>query len=172
VLTQAPPVSATVYGDSDESKHFDEDIFGINLPAGWTFAGKQTKPNRIYTWNSANQTQSLDVYVDAKVADFVLNRLIAVQGNGATMTVDGNVSDNCVNFTGTSDAKWQNIHFMCDTANYNRQIAGIGSTDGLNMVKLSGDTSGPHALFFVYNDTSINPDYNVFSDALRSLKLK
>ena len=74
--------------------------------------------------------------------------------------------------TGKSPAKWESIDFICDSGNYQRDVVGSVSGDGLNNINLTGPTKGPHRYFFTYTDNNSQPDYAIFSEALKSFKAK
>jgi hypothetical protein len=117
--------------------------------------------------------------VDHIPTALAINRLLAVQSSGDKMTPVGMVSDNCTNFTdkatesaatGTAPAKWNGVNFICDMANYERDVVATGSSGGINMVTLSSK-SGTHQVCLVYTDNSIDPDYSVFTDIVQSFTL-
>jgi hypothetical protein len=95
------------------------------------------------------------------------------------------MSDVCLTFTGAPAssaqtaqslpnqlAKWQGINFMCDLSNYNNNSVGTSSLQGINTVTLTGSTTGRHSFFFLYVDHNIQPDYSIFTNALKSFRVK
>ena len=90
-----------------------------------------------------------------------------------------NVSDNCATFTpatnaatGVSTGKWQGTNFLCDEGNYERDVVGTASAQGINTLTLTGSTTGSHKVFLVYTNNNINPDFSVLYGILESFKLK
>lgn len=175
------PVSTKVIDSNGGTKHFDEGIFTISLPADWKFVGHQTASYNIYTWHNTKTNpgvEQLQIYLDTIPASLGVNRVLPVQGNG-NRVVPTEVSDNCANFTGNkvpgpenTPAKWDGINFLCDLGNYERDVVGTSSSDGINIVKLAGSTTGHHNLFFAYTDNGPTPDYTIFTDAVQSFRLK
>ena len=165
-----------------QTKAFTEPLFTINLPTDWqAIPPTNDPPQPTYTWHGTskeNSARMLNIFLDKDVSTLAVNRELYVQANGSAITVLGDVSDNCTTFTGTATAthgstpaKWQGIDFLCDSGNYERDVVGVASPDGLNRLILSG-TSGNHHFFFTYIDNSASPDYSIFTNALKSLKLK
>ncbi len=176
----APAVSHVIAGD-EKTKKFDEGSFTINLPLDWKFISHQSAVYNIYTWHNTKKNpgvEQLQVYVDTIPSDLGVNRVLPVQGSG-NQIVATTVSDNCANFTGDkvpgstrTPAKWANVNFLCDLGNYVRDVVGTSSSDGVNVVKLTGPTTGTHALFFAYTDNGPTPDFTIFTDAVQSFRLK
>ena len=175
-------VTTKISYQTAQTKAFTEPLFSINLPTDWQpVQPTNMPPQPSYTWHGTskeNSARQLNVFVDKDVGTLAVNRELSVQANGMAVTVLGDVSDNCTTFTGnatsthgSTPAKWQGIDFLCDSGNYERDVVGIASPDGLNTVILTG-SSGNHHLFFTYVDNSASPDYSIFTNALRSLKLK
>lgn len=183
VLTQAAPVTKTVASDHT-TKHWDKDVFTIDLPSDWQFDGLQHSPYTIYHWHSTAKNadnRTLDIYQDSTPSRLAVNRLVPVQGSGDHLLVDSaNVSDNCATFTPAAPAgaqpgvlaKWQGVAFLCDAANTTRNVVGTGAFDGLNTVNLTGPSSGKHHFFFTYTENNYQPNYTVFTEALTSFRLK
>lgn len=160
-------------------------VFSLKLPDTWKEStNSMFTPPADYGWRGSgdNSARRLDIYMDDSIpADKPVNRLLPVDANGNRLVFsEGNLSDNCVNFTeaneqsratGQTLAKWAGVAFYCDTGNYLRNIVGTGSQDTINAVSLKGE-SGRHRFFFIYTDHSGNPSYNVFYDILRSFRIK
>ncbi|HEY1835416.1 MAG TPA: hypothetical protein VGG13_01190 [Candidatus Saccharimonadales bacterium] len=183
VISSPPPaVVSRVTATYGSTKRFNEGIFTISLPADWVFVSHQTAASNIYTWhNTAGGdpgVEQLQIYVDTIPANLGVNRVLPVQGNG-NRVIPTEVSDNCADFTGdkvpglpATPAKWDNINFLCDLANYERDVVGTSSSDGINVVKLTGVTTGRHNLFFAYTDNGSTPDFTIFTNAIQSFRLK
>jgi hypothetical protein len=175
---------------STQKKHFDEGIFSVDLPRDWKLVNHDTPPvsaYNIYTFQGTTAAESsrlIAIYQDTLPAAMAVNRVVSVQAQGYGMS-HGTVSDNCVNFT--SDAarntpeaiskqvaasRWDGVDFLCDLANYNRNVTGISAADSINKVTLTGAQSGVHSFFILFTDTNINPDYTVLYNTLDSFKLK
>jgi hypothetical protein len=154
--------------------------FQINLPKDW----KQVTPptaQAAYTWRGAskdNDARSLDIYIDQIPANFAVNRMLPLNANGSGVQTSGSVSNNCSTFTlasttdphtGIAPSKWDGIDFLCDMANYLRDVVGTSSAEGINSVSVAGP-SGTHKYFFVYTDHSGEPEYDTLTQALQSFQ--
>lgn len=184
VINQAPTVTKQVSVDGSPAKTFDEDNFSIMLPSSWKYLGRDDSiVYRPYRWQGTvgNDTaRMLAVYVDNLPADMAVNRLLPLDVQNGRL-VPGTVSDNCTTFTGGGaanapsknvTAKWAGVNFICDMENFERDVVGTGSAEGNNLVMLSGPQTGQHRLFFTFTDNSSQPDFDIFSSALASFKLK
>ncbi len=185
ISTPPPPVVTSVTGSTNLPKHITESLFSIDLPRDWeATAPPPNLPYTILAWHNTAQNKGvrvLNVYVDTIPADLAVNRVLAVQTSGNHMTVLGNVSDNCKDFTqpskqpGNPDkvhGKWQNLDFICDLGNYLRNVVGTASADGTNTLKFTGPTTGQHRYFITYTDHGPTPDYTIFSSVLESFRAK
>lgn len=181
---QNPGVVVRSVSDTNgPNQAFDESNFTINLPNDWRLEAKS--PTH-YTWRSTKKDQddrTLNLYFDQIPATLAVTRMVPVRAEGDHLFASS-VSDDCSNFTGigaggaqskgaaAAPAKWQGIDFVCDLSQPNRNAVGTSSADGVNKVTLSGKTSGHHALFFLYIDQNISPNYTIFYNALSSFRLK
>lgn len=177
-ITMATPTASTVRAPGH--KTFKEPMFTIALPANWA-AQKTIGSNAPYQYrgqDADDATRSLAVYVDTIPTGFAVNRLLPIEADNTTLETTAGVSDNCINFTDTSQAnpqtgvvaaKWGGVKFWCDTVNYQRNVVGAGSAEANNAVTVKG-ASGSHRYFFVYTDHSTTPEYEVFTSALDSFK--
>lgn len=177
------PVISTVTSNKGPTRQFDQGIFSLLLPADWTYKGqqRQTSPYAPYLYENTKTNpgvEQLEIYVDTIPTTLGVNRVLPVQGEGARV-VPTTVSDNCADFTGnkvpgstSTPAKWDGFDFLCDLGNYERDVVGTSSSDGVDVVKLSGPTTGAHTLFFTYTDNGSTPDFTIFTDALSSFRLK
>lgn len=186
IQNTATMTTRTVSYDAVAPITLDEPLFTMKLPNDWKrVANTNTYPQPSYTWqgmSKANSARTLQLFIDKMptLTGFAVNRELYVQANGDNLTVLSDVSDNCIKFTGSANiqghgnvpAKWQGIDFLCDTGNYERNVVGTASPDGLNSVSITGQTKGIHKFFFVYTDNSAAPDYSIFTAALRSFAVK
>lgn len=180
-----PPVAvnSVVTSNQGPSKQFDQGIFSLSLPADWVYKGQQRQiaPYAPYLYENTKTNpgaEQLEIYVDTIPTTLGVNRVLPVQGDG-TRIVPTTVSDNCADFTGnkvpgstSTPAKWDGFNFLCDLGNYERDVVGTSSSDGVDIVKLTGPTTGTHQLFFTYTDNGSTPNFNIFTDALSSFRLK
>ncbi len=166
-----------------KTKLYTEPDFTISLPQTWTLLPRPVGPYTSFTWQSPDRQtdgQLIEIYEDVIPVNFAVNRVMIVEGGTDQLTLKGNASDNCANFTGSGTpvktggvhGKWQGIDFICDTNNQQRDVIGTSSTDGVNTVVLKSSTGVPHKFFFTYTDFATNPDYTVFYNALQSLRLQ
>jgi hypothetical protein len=180
-LAQAQGLVTVVTAQRGEVQQINEPVFSLEIPKNWKAVTAPKNPYNIYSWRGTtteDAPRSLDIYVDTIPANFVVNRLMPVQVADNRLVILNTVSDNCANFTGIGTqtpkpdsvkAKWAGVDFLCDMANINRNVTGIGSVGGINTVTLSGP-SGKHSFFFTYTDNSGQPDFTIFTAALQSFK--
>jgi hypothetical protein len=165
----------------------NEPTFTLELPANWKETGRAEAPQHLVEWHStakATTARSLRVYIDTIPSAMALNRLLPVSVNGNQL-VAGEVSSNCSTFIGPQgltpaqagalkplEGKWQDTRFICDLPNYIREVAGTGSTEGINTVSIVGPTSGKHRYFFVYTDHTAESDFGIFTAIVNSFRAK
>lgn len=167
------------------TKDLTNEMFKISLPTTWEPNGKKNPySNQVY-YEFQNKLKDYDnrwlrVYVDIFPADFAINKLLPISVNENRIT-PGVLSDDCSTFTGaplpgsgkpaasTWSAKWQGVAFTCDMA-VNQNYSGTASAEEGYGVTISGAKSGKHKYFFVYIDHNVRPDYNIFSDAVKSFQ--
>lgn len=175
------PVVTSVIDANAPNKLFDEGSFTIKLPSDWKFVSHQTAGYNIYSWHNTKTNpgvEQLQIYLDTIPTSLGVNRVLPVQANGNQL-VPTTVSDNCSTFTGnkvpgppSTPAKWEGVNFLCDLGNYERDVVGTSSTNGINVVKLVGPTTGAHNLFFAYTDNGPTPDFTIFTSVLQTFRLK
>lgn len=175
-----PPVVNTVIAKNSATKKFSEGDFAISLPTDWIYTGRANDIYHAYTFeNTAGNkgTRVLAVYVDNIPTALGVNRVLPVEASGDRV-IPNTVSDNCANFTGnkvpgsaSTPAKWAGIDFLCDLANYARNVSGTSSPGAINSVTLTGPKIGQRKIFFTYTDDSAEPNYQIFYDALQSFRL-
>ena len=181
-LTQAHPVIHHISSGARAIQQVTMKLFTVALPAGWTSVKAPDVPYTVYSWQGSGDDadRHLDIDIDSPPADLAVNRLLPVQANGDRLTVTGTASDTCSNFTdkslempstGTAPAKWAGVNFICDMANYERDVVAIGVPNTINAVTLEGATTGAHRVLLVYTDNSGEPDYTVFSRIVQSFKV-
>ena len=183
-ITQSPGVTRFVGASSSSTQHVAKSIFTLDLPAGWTAASPPNTPYTIYSWQGGLDTldtaRRLDVYIDRLPVNLAVNRLLPVQATDDRLDAVSETSDNCSNFTdkaaasattGAAPSKWAGVNFLCDMGNYERDVVGIGSAEGINSVTLIGPTAGAHHVFMTYTDNSANPDFTIFLAIVRSFRL-
>lgn len=184
VVSQSDGVIRHVSVAPPKIKHISTSLFKLDLPVGWHKSkNNYLAPSADYGWQGKGDdaARRLDIYVDYIPATMPVNHLQPVSGQGSRLSLDGSVSENCVNFTdetatsrrtGQAPAKWSGVSFYCDTGNYSRDVVGTGSKSGTNSVKLTGSTSGSHKFFFIYTDNSASADYSIFQNILQSFRVK
>jgi hypothetical protein len=183
VITQAPAVVSKVSDSNGAITRYNEGTFSLSLPASWKMIGHKSSPLSIYSWQVVvgKISRRLDVYIDSIPLTLGVNEVLPVKSSGNGVKTSGQISDNCSTFTklpaGTKNttsikARWQGVNFFCDLGNYERNVAGTSSTEGANVVTVTGKNSGAHKIFFVYTDNSINPNYTDFYSVLQSFHLK
>lgn len=181
-VTAAQPVTKTIVA-ANTTKLWSEPFFSLKLPSGWVQVGTPTASH--YEWRGGQKgvddSRTIDVYVNDIPANLAVNRVIAVDSNGAEIDVQGAVSANCSTFTGSgvhtpgegpAPGLWNNLPFICDLANYERDVVGTISDQGVNTIKLTGASGQQHRFFLVYTDSSYAADYDIFTAALQSFQAK
>lgn len=183
VVTQAAPVIRKVTATSVPVKAFEEPGFHIELPDDWKLISHLDSPYNLYHFQGtakANTSRILEVYQDIIPTNFMVNRVQPIEANGEHVTLVGNVSENCADFTkgppaagqrGTP-AKWNGIDFLCDLNNPLRNVVGTSAIGGINKISLKSSGGQEHLFFFAYTDNSIAPDYTTFYTALSSFASK
>lgn len=183
VIKQAAATKSYVAYNT-KTKHYDEGDFGIDILLNWQNMPRAVGPYKTFTWqtsDSGTNGQVITIYEDTIPANFAVNRVMIVRGETDHLVEETSPSENCSKYTkGTTTAqyqvgvpaKWQDVDFLCDQSNKQRDIIGTSSLDGVNTVILKGGTSGTHKFFFTYSSYNVaNPDYTPFTDALNSLRM-
>ncbi|MGH7241623.1 MAG: hypothetical protein ACREGB_04985 [Candidatus Saccharimonadales bacterium] len=182
--TSGSPVKVTnVAFSQPKTQKVDTPLFTMDIPAGWKpRVDRYDIPLPAYSWQGSSgedRSRWLSVYIDASVADFAVNRALHVEANGPLMNIISAVSDNCTSYTGAANtqtsrtpAKWENIDFICDSGNYERDVVGTVSSAGMNNVTITGVVKGAHHYFFTYTDDSSQSDYTIFTSALKTFTAK
>lgn len=177
-----------VQANSESKLTIDEQLFTMQLPGDWKERTRSTTNlQRFITWNATKKNEDareLTLYIDAIPPNFAVNRLmpVTVQGNSL---LPGDISDNCATFTGDGSAsardnatrpdtpaRWAGIDFICSLATIVDNKVGVGALGGINQVKLKGSQGGEHTYFFLYTDHTIQPNYVILTDALKSFQVK
>ncbi len=181
-FSQSKAVITKVAATKTPYKKFTEAGFSLELPTDWKLESHLSSPYNLYHFHGTTKVtsaRSLDVYKDTIPTNFMINRLQPIEGTGNKISVIGTVSENCADFTngpslpgkpGTA-AKWQGVDFLCDLANYERNVVGTGSAGTLNSVNLKDSFGAQHKYFFVYTDNTISTDYNAFYNALNTFTI-
>ncbi len=180
VITQSEAVTHYYSGSNTPTQQINEQLFSVVLPASWKTASNPGSPYTIYSWqgSGADADRRIDIYIDNVPVSFAVNRLQPVQVNTDQLQPLGSVSDNCTTFTtpttqsaqtGTIEAKWNGIDFLCDTGNYERDVVAIGADTAT--ITLTGPKTGSHKILLVYTDDSAQPDYTIFSSIIQSFQI-
>jgi len=183
IITPPHPTVDHIMATQQQTTIMQTSLFSIALPTDWKTRTTDETPRPTYSWagtSGANDARWINVYIDKAIpATLAVNRVLPIASAGADLTLPTNVSDNCTTFTGAAPAgqpsvaaKWQGISFLCDTANYQRDVVGTSSLEGVNTVTVHGTQAGSHNFFFTYTDNSASPDYTIITNALKSFKLK
>jgi hypothetical protein len=182
ITKQSPAAITSVSYQQRKTQQLDVPLFTMSIPVTWKLSGINAEdPKPKYIWQGTageDKNRWISVYTDTALASFAVNRALRIQANGPGITVIGSTSDNCTSFTGASKAqavtpaKWETIDFLCDSGNYERDVVGTVSPDGMNNINLAGPTKGVHKYFFTYTDNSNQADYSIFVNALKTFKAK
>lgn len=182
-IKQSTAVTTKVSYDQ-KTKHYDEPDFGIDILATWHPLPRPAGSYQTFSWQSSDvgsNGQIIQIFEDTIPVNYAVNRVLIVEGQTDQAQINGEVSDNCVKFTrevGATNkigvpAKWQGISFICDQANYQRDVIGTSSSEGTNFVTLKSPVDGlTHKFFFTFDNHGTNPDYTIFYNAIQSLRMK
>jgi hypothetical protein len=180
VIVNAPTVARTVTAQSAAGTIVTTKQFSLTLPYGWQAAPPNTlAPYPTSSWVGEygdDSARRIDIYIDSTPSTLGVNRIIPVTAHGATLVVNGIVSDNCADAAVSHTSApllttLSGVSFLCDEANYNRDVVGIAAAQAINQVTISAP-SGKHAVFITYTDNSPDPDYTIFVQALNSFTLR
>ncbi len=185
VLKQSNSTQSKISYDDTKIKHYELPDFTIDIPAVWTQVARPAGPYQSYSWQTSDHGtngQVIEIFEDTIPPNYGFNRALIVSGQGDHLNIEGTASDNCSKYTKkqptstsqvSSVAKWQGVDFLCDLGNTSRDVIGTSSTDGLNTVNLTSPSTGAtHKFLFSYTNHSVNPDYTVFYQALKSLRMQ
>ncbi len=184
-IVNTKPVTRTVVSAEQRTIEFKEKLFRFSLPDDWVMQSKDPYLYKLQATKKNASNRFLSIYVDTDLpAKMAVDRLLPVHYVNKTI-VPGTISDDCQSFTGGSvssaqeaqklpdtPAKWEGVNFMCDLSHYNRNHVGIGSSDGINMVYLTGTDGVRHKIFFLYTDHNITPDYTILYEMLKSFRMQ
>jgi hypothetical protein len=178
------PVVTKVLGAQTSLKTFNTGVIRIDLPKDWEAFRAPDVPPAANSWHNTFKNRGVQVitaYVDTIPDQFATNRVLVVEAAGDHIQQLGGVSENCADFVeggrspslgnGKAPARWNGIQFVCDNANFNRDVVGISSAGAVNGVTLTG-LSGPHRVFLTFTDASASPNHTVFTDAIDSLRVQ
>lgn len=165
---------------------FTTEIFKISLPTGWVELGKKNpSSNEVYYEYQSKvkdyENRYMRIYVDVMPKQYALNRLMPISVVENRIS-PGTISDDCKTFTGaplsgtgsvqqasTWTARWQGVDFVCDLARP-QNYSGTSSEEEGMAVTLVGKNGVKHKYFFVYIDHNVRPEYQIFTDALKSFE--
>lgn len=169
---------------SDQLKAYDEPHFTVKVPVAWQPVPQLSPAYRSYTWQTSDNGtggQQLTIYEDSIPRNYALNRVVIVHAEGRRLASDSIASDNCLQYTITGAphygefgtlAKWQGVEFICDSQNELRDVIGTSSTDGVNVVKVTGVTGTHTYLFTLDNQDNANPDYSALYTVIQNFEAK
>lgn len=177
---------AQVLDEEKNVKKIDEPTFSMELPTDWKEVARVSdSQERSVTWQATKKNEDnryMTVYVDAIPRTKAVTRMLPLLARGDSFVV-GEASASCSSFTKYGDgtgrqdqdapAKYQNHNFICDLgrAAVDNEI-GTGSTDGVNLIYMTGPSKGKHGYFFVFTDHNIQANTNIFYNALKSFRAK
>lgn len=183
VIKQSSAVETKVTFEETKTK-YDQPNFTIEIPKEWKLMPRPASSYTTYTWQTSDNSsggQIITVYEDKIPVNFAVNKVQIVRGEGDHIAQEGGASDNCSKYTKGANpsnqvgapAKWQDIDFLCDQGNKQRDVIGTSSKDGINTVILTGPTAGTHKYFITYSNFSVaNPDYTPYTNAISSFRMK
>lgn len=180
--TPAATVTKVLAAES-KTKAFNAGVLSISLPQDWeAFKAPDVAPSA-YSWRNTVKNKGVEIitaYIDMVPVEFAMNRMLPVEAADDHIQQLGGVSDNCADFVeggrnpvngkGKVAARWSGIQFLCDNANFNRDVVGIASVGDVNGVTLTGP-SGKHHIFVTYTDANATPDHSIFTNAIETLQI-
>ena len=171
------------------TKELENEHFKITLQTSWVANGKKNPFSDQVYYEFQNKAKNDDnrylrVYLDVFPKDFALNRLQPITVVDNKIIPTANISDECDTFTGApvdkketknrSDrwmAKWQGIDFVCNLTNP-QNYAGTASIDEGLATTFINSKNEKHKYFFLYIDHNVRPDFQLYTDALKSFATK
>ncbi len=183
VIKQAKPIETKVTFEETKTK-YDQPNFTVEIPTDWKLMPRPAGTYKTFTWQTSDKGtdgQIITIYEDTIPVNFAVNKVQIVRGEGDHVAIEGSSSDNCSKYTKGKNlpnqtgapAKWQDIEFLCDQNNKQRDVIGTSSKDGINTVILTGPTVGAHTYFFTYSNFNVaNPDYTPLNNMLSSFRMK
>lgn len=171
---------------SKETTKVSEPYFTMELPGKWK---EIYRDDGSIMWRHIVKSETgrwLRLYVDTIPTDYAVTYFMPVSADGPRIK-PGQISDLCVNFVPGATkslspnrkinreslpAKYQNASFNCDNAHPIWQRVGTSSSGGINTVKITGQKSGTHRYFFVYDDANFRPDYYILTNIIESFRAK
>lgn len=188
-ISMPEPITREYAPLEDNAKEFDQEEFTIKLPQDWRLKShEQSEGRNLYQFQSTEKHKDnrwLEIYVNSKPQEKAFNRLLPLTIDSNQIIVVSSVSDNCTAFTGSQGAnkpsetgepilpaKWQGVSFLCDMANFTRNVVGVGTEQSGHELTLRGQTKGETTFYVVYIDHSISPDYQILERALESIEVK
>lgn len=183
VIGPAPAaVYSTVTDKRPPPKPVDEKVYVFSLPSDWEKFSLPDAKAGSQSWRNTQGNKGvrvITVYLDSPVQELAVNRVLPVEITADHLTITGDVSDNCVNFTSKQSdgkekiaAKWQGADFICDAGNRFRNVVGIGSPGAPQGVVLTGPTTGKHTVYVTYTDSSSNFNSYDFTEMMKGFRLK
>ena len=181
-LSQSKVITQYYSAVGTNTVHVTEPTFSVVLPAGWKSVSDPNSPYQVYSWQGTGDdaNRRIDIYIDNLPASLAVNRLLPVQINNDRLEAIGPVSDNCTDFTtptaqspttGTLAAKWDGVDFICDVANYERDVVATGAAGGVNTIVMTGPITGSHHVLLTYTDNSSGADYSIFISIVKSFQI-
>jgi len=181
-LSQSKVITQYYSATGTDTMHVTEPTFSVYLPAGWKPISDPNSPYQVYSWHGTGDdaNRRIDIYIDNLPTNLAVNRLLPIQINNDQLEAIGPVSDNCTDFTtptaqssttGTVAAKWDGVNFICDVANYERDVVAIGATVEVNTIVMTGPITGSHHVLLTYTDNSSDADYSIFTSIVESFEI-
>lgn len=182
-IKNAKPVITNIES-TDKLKEYNEPDFVVKIPESWQPVSRLSPAYNSYTWQvseSGTAGQQLTIYEDSIPRNYALNRVVIVHAEGLSLASDSTASDNCIQYTISGApqygefgnlAKWQGVEFICDSRNDLRDVIGTSSTDGVNIVRVTGSTGTHSYLFTLDNQDNSSPDYNTLYTAIQTFQAK
>ncbi len=176
-------VSRTIAeAEAPAERTVDEPYYTLQLPGNWTEKSRIANPDeQSITWHVSHDGQtirSITLYTDRIQPNVAINRLLPVDVTDAKLS-PRELSEPCTSFQHVAtDSKtptattYQTIEFICDVPHPTGTVAGTGSSGTINSTAITGPTKGKHQYFWVYTDTTAQPDYQIFTTAIKSFQAK
>jgi len=181
--TTAPKTTVPILSNigEGEKQNINETLFSLDLPTDWKLQERRIEDYaNYYSWVSTKKgadDRRLFLHINIMPPDYKLVRMLSVTPDANKLLL-GNVSDECINFSGgagrsvaaqgtaTFEAKWENVSFVCDPIVANQTI-GTGSVDGGIASQI-----GRNKFFFYYEDRNVRPDSNIMRQIVQSFRAK
>lgn len=173
--------------DNDEIE-FTEPSYSFKAPLDWVRKGPGDSGKYdtvvFVSGEDSSSARKIEIYEGETPELFESNRLLPISLNAAgTNILPGEMSDRCFTFTTPGDedrdqdsvpaaqvATWEGVQFKCNFSKIGN-VAATGNKESNSATMIFGPET-KNTYMFVYTDQTSRPDYTIFTDMLKSFRVK